>query len=150
KSVASPPQPGEIKWFVSGSMVRFSRRGNIQQYLCAPNAKLNIGNNVSLTGRFAAHAITLRNSHIHYTLPVPGVCGDGVVSADEQCDVNFVCSGGASCDDCRCVTPGSTTTTTISSSTTTTTLPCQNDADCNNGSPNGAFVCMDGHCVPRC
>jgi hypothetical protein len=150
KSVASPPQPGEIKWFVGGSAVRFSRRGNIQQYLCAPNAKLNIGNNVALTGRFVAHAITLRNSHITFTLPVPGVCGDGVVSTDEQCDINSICPGGASCVDCQCVNPNSTTTTTISSSTTTTTLPCQDDADCNNGSPNGAFVCMDGHCVPRC
>ena len=49
-------------------------------------------------------------------------------------------------------TPSTTTTTEVPTTTTTTstTLPeCRLDGDCNGGSPDGAFVCLDGQCVLR-
>ena len=49
-------------------------------------------------------------------------------------------------------TAPSTTTTEAPSTTTTTstTLPeCRMDGDCNGGSPDGAFICLDGQCFPR-
>jgi hypothetical protein len=138
---ASAPPPGAIKWFVAGTQARFSRKGSIALYACAPNAKMVIGSGTSLTGRFVARSIRLKKSNVVFAPPVPGVCGDTVISPDEQCEVDTDCAGGKSCVACQC---GST-------STTTTTLPgCTDDEDCNQGSPTGGFVCEDGHCVPGC
>jgi hypothetical protein len=130
---ASAPPPGAIKWLVAGSQARFSRKGNIALYACAPNAKMIIGSGTSLTGRFVARSIRLKKSVVTFTPPVPGVCGDTVLSPDEQCEVDTDCSDGKVCDACACKEPG-----------------CDDDDDCNPGSPGGGFVCENGECVPGC
>jgi hypothetical protein len=136
---------GAIHWYVTGSQARFSRHGNVSLYVCAPDAKMIIGGDTTLTGRFAARSIRMKKSTITFAPPVPGVCGDGIVSPGE-CETSADCSGGLACVACVC---GGVTTTTGGSSTTTTTLPeCTDDADCNQGSAGGGFVCVDGHCVP--
>jgi hypothetical protein len=149
-SVNPPTQPGAIEWFVGGSQARFSRKGEIRLYACAPLAKMIIGSGVALEGRFVARSIRMKKSTVTFAPPVPGVCGDTVLSPGEQCEVATDCGPAAACVACACV--GSTTTTTTGgSTTTTTTLPeCDDDEDCNEGSPGGGFVCEDGHCVPEC
>jgi hypothetical protein len=129
---------GAIHWYVTGSQARFSRHGNVSLYVCAPDAKMIIGGDTTLTGRFAARSIRMKKSTITFAPPVPGVCGDGIVSPGE-CESSADCSGGQACVACVCGSP----------TTTTTTLPgCTTDEDCNQGSPGGGFVCVDGHCVP--
>jgi hypothetical protein len=144
---AGAPAPGEIKWFVQGSQMRFARKGNIALYACAPNAKLVIGSGTALAGRYAARSIRLKKSTIRFTPPVPGVCGDTVISPGEQCETTADCGGNGTCMNCQCVTA---TTTPTTSTTTTTLAPCMDDDDCNMGSPDGGFVCENGHCVPPC
>jgi len=148
---AAAPPPGAIKWYVQGTQVRYSRKGNIGGYVCAPTARMSIGSSVVLKGQYVARSIRLKRSTVTYTVPIPGVCGDTVVSPGEQCERNADCGAGI-CVDCSCQSATTTTTTTASSSTTTTTVPpeCDDDADCNHGSVDGAFVCEDGHCVPAC
>jgi hypothetical protein len=129
---AGAPPPGAIKWFVQGTQARFSRKGSISLYACAPMAKMIIGSGSSLTGRFVARSIRVKKSLVTFAPPVPGVCGDTVISPGEQCEANTDCSGGQTCVACACTTP------------------CTTDEDCNQGSPGGTFVCEDGHCVPGC
>jgi hypothetical protein len=100
-----------------------------------------IGSGTSLEGRFVARTIRMKKSILRFAPPFPAVCGDTVISApDEQCEVSTDCSNGQQCIGCVCGTP------------TTTTMPggCDDDEDCNVGSPGGGFVCEDGHCVPGC
>jgi hypothetical protein len=130
---AAAPPPGAIKWFVAGSQARFSRRGVISLYACAPNAKMVIGSGTSLTGRFVARSIRLKKSIVTFAPPVPGVCGDTVISPDEQCEVDTDCPTDQVCDGCACKMAG-----------------CDDDEDCNPGSPGGGFVCENGECVPGC
>jgi len=141
------PTAGGIRWFVEGTVARFSRGGSINLYACAPAAKMNIGGGNVLTGRFVARSIRVKKSSITFAPPVPAVCGDAVLSPGEQCDTGIPCAVGT-CVACQCQS-GSTTTSTTTP--TTTTLPgCTTDEDCNPGSPGGTFVCEDGHCVPGC
>jgi hypothetical protein len=137
---SSAPPPGAIKLFVAGTQARFSRRGNIALYASAPFGKMIIGSGTALTGRFIARSIRMKKSTVTFAPPVPGVCGDTVLSPGEQCETDNHCTGGKLCLGCVCGTP-----------TTTTTLPgCDDDEDCNPGSPGGTFVCEDGHCIPGC
>ncbi len=129
---AAPP-PGAIKWLVEGAQARFSRHGSISLYACAPNAKMIIGSSTSLTGRFVAKTIRIKKGLVTFAPPFPGVCGDTVISPDEQCEANTDCPNGKVCDGCMCKNPG-----------------CTDDQECNPGSPGGGFVCDDGHCVPGC
>jgi hypothetical protein len=173
-SVTPTVHPGAIKWFVGGSQARFSRLGVVRLHACAPLGKMLIGSGMELEGRFAARSIRMKKSTVKLSGPVPGVCGDTVVSPDEECEATSTdaCGAGESCVACACV--ASTTTTTSGGSTTTTTTlpqcdddddcssvgggfvcengecvpPCEDDEDCNQGSPGGGFVCEDGHCVP--
>jgi hypothetical protein len=155
-SLATPPFVGSIHWYVQGSQARFSRKGQIALYACAPNAKMIIGSGTVLQGRFVARSIRLKKSVMQFEPIVPGVCGDTVLSPDEQCETNADCTGGT-CTACVCSNgptttsaPASSTTTTTSTngSTTTTTLECETNEDCNVDSPSGGFICVDGHCMP--
>ena len=114
-----------IQWFVQGSQARFSRKGQIELYACAPNGKMIIGSGTELTGRFVARSIRLKKSKIFFVPP-----GGPTTSTTSI--------------------PGSTTTTTTTTggSSTTTTLQCETNEDCNVNSPSGGFICVDGHCVP--
>jgi len=139
------PLPGEIRWFVQGSQVHMSRKGDIAFHLCAPNGRLSVGSGVGIRGHYVASTIRVRKGKVDFTPPVPGVCGDTVVSPGEQCEQDADCPGG-SCVACSC---GPTTTTTTSTTTTTTLpRPCETDEDCDSSS--GVFICEDGHCVPGC
>ena len=146
---AAAPPAGAIKWFIGGTMARFSRRGQIGLHACAPNAKMLIGSRMELTGQFVARSIRMKKATVTFAPIVPGVCGDTVVSPGEDCETTADCPSGKVCMSCACIAP---TTTTSGSSTTTTTVPgeCDDDEDCNQGSPGGTFVCENGHCVPGC
>src|SRR6185436_10139485 len=108
-----------------------------------------VGSRMELTGRFVARSLRMKKSTVTFAPIVPGVCGDTVVSPGEDCETTADCPGGKVCMSCACIGP---TTTTSGSSTTTTTVPgeCDDDEDCNMGSPGGTFVCENGHCVPGC
>jgi hypothetical protein len=147
---AGAPAPGAIQWLIQGSQARFSRKGIIALNACAPTAKMTIGSGTTLTGRYVARSIRLKKATIAFAPPVPGVCGDTVISPGEQCEKAADCTGGLPCNNCVCGGSTTTTTTTGSSTTTTTLPPCDDDDDCDGGSPAGSFVCENGHCIPPC
>jgi cysteine-rich repeat protein len=79
------PAPGsgitadDIRFFVNGGSVHFSRISDVVMRLCAPFAKLKVTKGASLTGNFFAFQI--RTEEIFFP-----ICGDFVVQGRETCD----------------------------------------------------------------
>src|SRR4029079_1337008 len=55
-----PPPSSEIRWFVNGKSVKFSRRDQVKGVMCALKAKLSAINGSHLSGQFVAKDIQLR------------------------------------------------------------------------------------------
>lgn len=162
-----------IRWYIDGPCVRLSRGTLLRASVCAPDARFSAKPRTRIAGRVVAGAIRLRGVTIGAGPGGSGTCGDGLVSPDEDCEIDEDCGDEEArqwqqrgrhedlvCSACECVPVGSTTTSTTptttstsipvtsTTTTTTTTVPaCTVDADCNGGSAERAFVCEDGRCV---
>lgn len=166
-----------IRWYIDGPCVRLSRGTLLRASVCAPDARFSAKPRTRIAGRVVAGAIRLRGVTIGAGPGGSGTCGDGLVSPDEDCEIDEDCGDEEArqwqqrgrhedlvCSACECVPVGSTTTSTTptttstststsipvtsTTTTTTTTVPaCTVDADCNGGSAEGAFVCENGRCV---
>jgi len=121
------PQAGvavdQVRVFVAGELVRFTREAAVGTILCAPQASIRITNGVTLRGRVVGAKMRVRRSSLTLdaassdpptttttTLPATARCGDGSVDPGEVCDGDVVCtSAGGSfldCLDCRSFTSG--------------------------------------------
>ena len=123
----------QVRVFVAGGLIRFSRQGLIGAQVCAPFAALRLGSNVDVEGRLVAADMRLRRSIVSLpdgshkstttttstTLPPAARCGNGVVEPGEVCDGDVACTspGGSflRCSACAAFTSGpcSVTTTTL-------------------------------------
>ena len=79
------PTPGsgltsdDVRVFVNGPRVHFSRVSNVVMRMCAPFARVNVTKGASLTGNF--FALQFRTEEIFFP-----VCGNMIVEARETCD----------------------------------------------------------------
>src|SRR5262249_49186139 len=106
----------QVRVFVAGTVVRFSRQGLIGGQICAPFAGIRLGSSVDVEGRLVAANMRVRRSIVSLpegtprttftttststTLASPARGGNGVGDPGEQCD-----DGNATdCDGCsaRC------------------------------------------------
>ena len=156
----------QVRVFVAGALVRFSRQGLIGGQICAPFAGMRLGSSVDVEGRLVAANMRVRRSIVSLpegaprttsttttstTLPAPAHCGNGVVEPGEVCDGDVACTspGGSFliCSACAAFTSGPCSTTT--------TLPGQ-PPRCGDGVVDAGEQCDDGNttdcdgCSARC
>jgi hypothetical protein len=100
----------QVRVFVAGTLVRFSRQGLIGGQICAPFAGMRLGSSVDVEGRLVAANMRVRRSIVSLpegtpkitstttsttTLASPARCGNGVVEPGEVCDGDVLCTSPA-------------------------------------------------------